>query len=420
MSTVTESGEEWVTAAGTFSKPTGEQHSVLSDATRRLNVDWRFGPTGLRLPQLADFYAAIRQNNLSKLESAFNDGVNLHALPTLGRDALQLAVQCRNQDAVRLLLQAGADPSAQDKNGKTSLHWAASTDWDSGIMKLLLSETVNVSAKDHRGQTVLHHAARKVWARDRKLEALQLLLNENIDISAQDDRGRTALHLAVYLGNELVTKLLLIGNPELMAKDSKGRTVLHLATMAAIELFARLLLRETLEGLSPPSIQGSTLLHHEGWGWSTHDAIAKSLLDAGASKLAQDQFGRVPVLRTEDVHSRIRRMVHLITTGGVSLKQFEGSTILHLAAAEGSEVAVKLSLSFGADILSRDKRGSTPLHEAAKVANDVKVVKVLLDWGSDVSARDWEGLRPIDLTGYDDVFRLLAEVAGAKDNFGLS
>lgn len=39
MSTLTESRDEWVTAAETFSKPTGERFSVASNATRQKVTD---------------------------------------------------------------------------------------------------------------------------------------------------------------------------------------------------------------------------------------------------------------------------------------------------------------------------------------------------------------------------------------------
>jgi len=67
---------------------------------------------------------------------------------------LHFAVFKSKNDAVKDLLDEGANPNAEDKDGRTPLHWAANFGNLEGA-KLLLASGANVNAKTNNGETPL-------------------------------------------------------------------------------------------------------------------------------------------------------------------------------------------------------------------------------------------------------------------------
>jgi receptor-interacting serine/threonine-protein kinase 4 len=130
------------------------------------------------------------------------------------------------EDAVRILLEAGADPSIQTETGETILQRAIERS-HTKVVQLLLDAGVDVNVRefhnginailtaasrgaddcipllqragadifsvDHHGRNGLHFAARVC-----KLSTVQLLLKEGVDSSAETDWGYTPLRCAVH------------------------------------------------------------------------------------------------------------------------------------------------------------------------------------------------------------------------------
>lgn len=63
-----------------------------------------------------------------------------------------LAVGSGDASAVRMLLDAGADPNAKDSMGMTAIMWAAGT-YKLEIIHALLDAGADVNAKDNEGLT---------------------------------------------------------------------------------------------------------------------------------------------------------------------------------------------------------------------------------------------------------------------------
>jgi len=76
---------------------------------------------------------------------------------------LHWAVLASSVDAVRLLVEAGADPNAVATEGLTPLHLAASESVGREITRLLLATGAKTDAKDRRGRTPLD-IAKSRWA----------------------------------------------------------------------------------------------------------------------------------------------------------------------------------------------------------------------------------------------------------------
>ena len=83
---------------------------------------------------------------------------------------------------LRLLVDAGANPDATCRIGRTALHWAAQAG-DTAIVSLLLEAGANVNAADSIGWTALHRAAH---GRDREsTDCVEVLLAAGASVNAR-------------------------------------------------------------------------------------------------------------------------------------------------------------------------------------------------------------------------------------------
>lgn len=131
----------------------------------------------------------------------------------------------RGHDQVaRLLMEHGADMSAQDKSGYTALHWAA-YNGQSRTARLLLQEHANINARSHSGWTPLMHAAASGH-----LPLTILLLDRGADINLASQDGSTALTKAAANGHVEVVKLLLKHGADPKAELRDGSSAFALAT----------------------------------------------------------------------------------------------------------------------------------------------------------------------------------------------
>ena len=79
-------------------------------------------------------------------------GADLEARDSLGCTALHNAASDGTAETVNAIINAGADIEARDKDGWTPLHWAASNS-TVGIVNVLLEAGADIEARDIFGQT---------------------------------------------------------------------------------------------------------------------------------------------------------------------------------------------------------------------------------------------------------------------------
>lgn len=133
------------------------------------------------------------------------------------------AVQSNVLDSViRLMVVRGADPNAQDKNGRTLLHFAVQT-CRTELAEYLLARGAKPDTRDAKGATALHLAIER-----KDMDMLDLLLDCGADPDLTDDRGWTVLDRLAEKGDRqspVVQRLIVAGgqyqkqlplNPELM------------------------------------------------------------------------------------------------------------------------------------------------------------------------------------------------------------
>lgn len=131
-----------------------------------------------------------------------------------------------DKEALRTLLQQGADANASQGDGMTALHWAAQRG-DAAVMQMLVYAGANVAAVTRIGQyTPLHIAAESGSA-----AAVDVLLEGGASVAARTtNTGATALHLAAAAGNAQAVTMLLDKGSDINARESEwGQTPLMFA-----------------------------------------------------------------------------------------------------------------------------------------------------------------------------------------------
>lgn len=103
---------------------------------------------------------AVERADASMVEALLRSGTDADAPRNAeGLTALQLAVRNRTQPVARVLLEHGADPRLADTEGRTALHWAATSDaGHAGIVEMLLLAGADATVKSRRGRSPLDAA----------------------------------------------------------------------------------------------------------------------------------------------------------------------------------------------------------------------------------------------------------------------
>jgi uncharacterized protein len=121
-----------------------------------------------------------------------------------GATPLWRAAKTSDTEAMKLLLDAGADPAIASRDGITPVMVAAGQAWEVdraritteeksvAALKLLMATGVDVNQRNNKGETALHGAA------DRKADEVVKFLAENgASLDLKDKSNRTALDIAM-------------------------------------------------------------------------------------------------------------------------------------------------------------------------------------------------------------------------------
>jgi len=170
--------------------------------------------SGSSAPEVCQPTVEKRLGEISAHPDTFTDGELLNRAAEIGR-----------KDAIKVLIERGADVDARDSDGDTALMKAAVTGRDE-IVVLLLANGADINARDPYGWTPLTILA----GTDPKAKTVNLLLDHKADINATDNQGLTPLMVASWVGNDEVIALLLARGTNVNARDNEGNTALIMAS----------------------------------------------------------------------------------------------------------------------------------------------------------------------------------------------
>lgn len=271
------------------------------------------------------FYSAIRENNLTQLKMLLDQKGSANVADNRGITPLMYAAEIGSVDAMRLLIERGAEVNAQNAFGSTVLMWSAA---DPAKVRLLLDHGAEVNTAAKSGRTALIVAA----FTNPSAEVVRLLLAKGAKVDVQDARHVTPLNAATFGNDTETVRILLEAGADFETADTFiGLTPLMNAAgnrnLEAVKLLvakgAKVNAVSKTEGL--PKIQTGTV-EFGGWtpllmasAFGPPDSV-KLLLDAGGKIDAQDYRGFTPLMLAVGTDRYDRRTVNLLLAHHADLR----------------------------------------------------------------------------------------------------
>jgi ankyrin repeat protein len=302
------------------------------------------------------------------------------------------AVKNGNVNAIRKLLNNGANVNQADEDGWTAL-MQASILGRAEIVKFLLAKGANVNKASKKGVTPLYHAT--VFNHP---EVVKLLLAApGIDVN-KAFKGSTPLVIASKNGHTDMVKLLLAApGIDVNKADKDGRTPLIHSVLegsrgggegAAERPGHR---RQPGDGerkdqrLCSQRPMGGSRGGGEGAAWTPGSIDAnKADVDGDTPLIAASYRGRIEIVKF-----LLAKGADVNKSGGKA-----GDTPLIIASWKGHTEIVKLLLANGADASKMDKDGETALYSASE-EDHAGIVEILLKAGADPNKANNKGETPL-------------------------
>lgn len=333
-----------------------------ADKDKQLKAALRDGKTPLMLAAKCGHHKCC-----TKLSKAY-----INAKDKQNHTALHYAAIGGFENTVAELLDMGADPNTQNKDGKAPIHEAASKK-KVGCLKLLCTQREVPEAKltkldviDKQHKTVFHYAAQK-----NAQECLtHLLENDSLkkNIDSKDIDSRAPLHLAIKHDAVECAQILLENGASPVEKCNGGMTPLHLVADKGFTSICELLLAKPEVQVSQENDTRATPLHMAALHGSTD--VCQMLFRKGARLNAVDKHGQTALhIASLKGHTNV---VKFLTRKGVPLKAKDdkGSTALHYAAAQGSLECCKALVNSVSIKNDADPNGCLPLDCAFENKHD--------------------------------------------------
>jgi cytohesin len=288
-----------------------------------------FAELGLALPEQCEwpFRGAAGDGWDEAVLFFIEQGIPVNAPDDKGRTALGLAAEEGRCNAVRILLEHGADLHLRNDCDESPLYSATRNAHPEVVGLLLQSGAAPNELQGPFHETPLHRAARGCMlprpdeTDERYRRVIRVLLAHGARIDARDATGAVPLHCAAQQNRQSATKELLQRGAALDAVEEHGHTALHLAALFDC------------------------------------DATAKLLLKSGAQIESRNRFGETPLHRA----SRSPKVAQLLIASGadVNARDEDGDTPLHHAALWGNVKTIKLFLTHAADREALGNSGKT-------------------------------------------------------------
>ena len=419
---------------------------------------------------------AAQKKDLGALRALVQRKADVNVAQADGTTALHWAVMWNNEEAVTLLLRAGANATARNRYGSTPLSEAVTAGSPTMVEALLKAGADATTLTTEDGETVLMTAARAG-----NTGVVRLLLDRGADVNAREKyKGQTALMWAAAERHPDVVTLLLDHGADWKVRSFDRETKIpKLSAASSITPIPRGGFPALAFAAREGDIECARVMLEKGVDINYGDVdntsalavsimnkqytFAKFLIDRGADVNIAGSYGRTPLYaiidmrnedyaalpnrKTEDSLPTLDLMKALLDRGAnlnATLTAFlpgrsgmdfgdttlgVGTTPLMRAARAGDTAAIRMLLDKGADPKLTTKDGNTAFMLASGVGyrdkntrgtepNALESAKMLLATGADVrqkNSRDETALHGAADRGADSVVQFLVD-RGAELN----
>ncbi len=270
---------------------------------------------------------AVRANMVDNAAFFIKNGADTRGDDWLG-SKLVISAYEQSKAMLNLLLLNGADPVAENPDGKTLFYLSIEKN-DLATLKLLVLQKGDVNKKYMGGLVPLNHAI------DRgRSEIIQFLILSGADLNIKDSKGNTPLVTSVTKSDYNTTSLLLKGNADFKIRSAEGKSVL--------------------------------LISYE----KNRSDIFDILLGAGADAAEKFDSGNT-LLHMSALGNRLSFINSLVKNkADLNVLNTEGKTAIMLASEKGFGNSVKALIAGGADLKIKDRAGESALYKCIKTGGE--------------------------------------------------
>ena len=199
-----------------------------------LFIWWRSGTVDTEVLN-EELFRAVNRGDPAEIARLLDTGAEADAVTTYGAledfPMLGSAIVANNVEAVRLLIENGADVNAVDANGNAMLPWAAARGYTE-IVELMLDAGADVDATMTTVGIFAAEDASALYyaAAGNHVETADLLIARGADVNfTAASYGESALHIAAGENYVEMTALLLANGADVDAPSTVGEAPLHWA-----------------------------------------------------------------------------------------------------------------------------------------------------------------------------------------------
>ncbi|CAL4064062.1 unnamed protein product, partial [Meganyctiphanes norvegica] len=315
-----------------------------------------------------------------------------------GDTALHSAVWRFDTDVTKALLEAGAKPDTINSRGFTPLKYASfASNYHAHAVKIFIDAGANPNLQDEFGQAAMHFAVDQ-----NKFEVVKVLLAAQADPHLKTNWGVSPIDIAVDENNTAILDLINTSTNSSKPQTSPGFLRLDLAARQLYEVARSGNLTRVdqllYQGVSPDAYkdwQGSTCLILAAA--KGHTEVVRKLIDAGADVNYKDHHDSTPL--HVSVQSHETNMTQMLINAGANPNSQDkwGATPLLITMEVGFHPEIlTLLLMAQAEPNMQDKIGVTALH-AAVDKNMTETVHQLLEAGASPDIKTKWGKTAIDV-----------------------
>ena len=358
--------------------------NILLNAGADINItDDTFGNTC--------FVTAIRQKcSIEVIHAILDHGADVNARNKKSQTALTLACISKDEGAVNVLLNAGAEPNIKDDPyGNTCLHDAVRNECSKGVLHAIIDHGADVNARNKKGQTALTLACIT-----KHESAIKVLLNASADLTITDDTfGDTCLLTAVW--NECsaeVLQAIIEHGADVNATDNSNKTALTLACILKLEGAINVLLDASADLTITDGTFGDTCLHTAVREECSIEVV-QTIIDYGADVNATNKKGQTALTLAciKKHESAIDVLLNACADLTITDDTFGNTCLLTGVWNECSVEVVQAIIDHGADVNVTNKNNETALMLACQNRNQ-GIIKTLLNAAANIKTVDSFGL----------------------------